>query len=856
MAKDTNQNLAEQLKLLMQQAKSDSREWYEIQSEINSGLEGYIEGIKKVKTLSKDLQTIDKNINDLKAKQVGATKEELKVVEARIAFLLEEKEIIKKNRDLIKEVVKEAKKWDMVGGSILATTIKTAASLDKIPSMVGNIVNKFKDLFEMDKAIRQAGLEMGLINKQSDVFRKNIKDAASNTISFGVGIKELAEIQSQYSQNIGRNVSMGKKDLEALAEIAKGTSLGAEATTKMAADFEAQGVSALKTKDYIQEAVDNSSAMGLNTSKVMSNLSQNVKMLNKYRFKDGVKGLVKMSELSAKLGVSMEFASGFADKLWDVEGAVETSAQLQVMGGAFARLADPFKLMYMARNDIAGLTEELANAASESATFNSETGKFDIAAMEMHRLKIIAQQTGMSYEELTTAAQNAAKFAKIRTQIPFKLDKDAKEFIENTAQFDENGKAYIEIDGEKKFLSQLGASGKALIQQQVLEKKSLKERAEAATSFDEKLSNLIEMVKIYMMPIVETMTEVLEPLVKDLVGNDDFKGELKKLGETLGGWVKTASTWFKAIAEVAVALGPQGIFYTWLGAKGILMAFDAVKWFANGLALSKGFLAGSGGGSAGGFGTRNPAAMSRAGMSTMGKLGANFKGVAGSSAAKLGGVAAGGIAAYSEYGEQRDKGKGVGASAGRAALKGAGAGLGAWGGAAAGGAIGALGGPLAPITVPLGMLVGGALGAWGGGKAADLDTYGVDDGIVQFNKNDKFTKVDDSTMVAGTNKNGNKDLASMLKYGMMASSPLGLPLLAAGGLFGGMFGGSNNSSSAGSSNKIEFGELVISGEVKINLPGGSQIGTELMKSQEFKTAITRVVTSQLEKNINGGKNKG
>jgi len=34
-----------------------------------------------------------------------------------------------------------------------------------------------------------------------------------------------------------------------------------------------------------------------------------------------------------------------ADKLFDVEGAVDMSAQLQVMGGAWAKLADPFKLM-------------------------------------------------------------------------------------------------------------------------------------------------------------------------------------------------------------------------------------------------------------------------------------------------------------------------------------------------------------------------------------------------------------------------------------------------------------------------------------------------------------------------------
>jgi hypothetical protein len=54
----------------------------------------------------------------------------------------------------------------------------------------------------------------------------------------------------------------------------------------------------------------------------------------------------------------MDFAAGMSDKLWDIEG--DMSAQLQVMGGAWAKLADPFHLMYMARNDMKGLTEEIA----------------------------------------------------------------------------------------------------------------------------------------------------------------------------------------------------------------------------------------------------------------------------------------------------------------------------------------------------------------------------------------------------------------------------------------------------------------------------------------------------------------
>jgi hypothetical protein len=844
-----NYTRLEEARLLKQNLEEQAR----LQDEINSGVQGYLSVIEKVNGIQKSINTSEKNSKNLEEEIDSLKKSTLAVDIERVKMLKEAKGLIdgevaklKKHRELMVQIVKETKTWKMLSVEAAYGTGKMLSSLEKIPSMIGNITNKFKDLFEMDKAIRQAGLEMGLINKQSDVFRKNIESAASNTISFGVGIKELAEIQSQYSQNIGRNVSMGQKDLEALAEIAKGTSLGAEATAQMAADFEAQGVSALKTKDYIQEAVDNSSAMGLNTSKVMSNLSQNVKMLNKYRFKDGVKGLVKMSELSAKLGVSMEFASSFADKLWDVEGAVETSAQLQVMGGAFARLADPFKLMYMARNDIAGLTEELANAASESASFNSETGKFDIAAMEMHRLKIIAQQTGISYEELTTAAQNAAKFAKIRTQIPFKLDKEAKEFIENAAQFDKNGKAYIEIDGEKKFLSQLGASGQALIQQQMAEKKSLKERAEASQSFDESLTNLINMVKMYMMPIVEGITGVLKPLVEKFMNDDKLKGDLKALGENIGKLVEWGATKLKWFTETIVdTFGVNGIFGAWLTGKGLLVLFDVAKWLANGYALSKGFLKGTGG------------------MSGAGGAG----GAGGSSKTPAGGYTKNGMPINKAPGKTSNlKTAGKGALAG-AALGGismmmsdeplSGGGIGNMIGSVLGGAAGTFLDPfIGPLGTMLGAQLGGMLGEYVGGMFDEDNTTTVNDGIVKFNKNDKFTKVDDSTMIAGTNKNGNKDLASMLKYGMMASSPLGLPLLAAGGMFGGMFGGSNNSSSAGSSNKIEFGELVISGDIKINLPGGTQIGAELMKSQEFKTAITRVVTSQLEKNINGGKNKG
>jgi hypothetical protein len=837
--------------------KKQLEEQARFQQQLNGSLEDYLKGVEAVKgvkqsilTAEKNIQKVEEEINRLSRSTLQEDIERVRVLKDTKDLLAIELDLIKKQHKEMSKIVKETKTWKMFTAEAIHGTGKMLSNISKIPGKFNDIMSPLKDLFEMDKSIRKASLQMGLIGSQSDAFRKNIKLAAEDTQKLGVGIKELAEMQAQYSENIGRNVSLGKESLVALSQISEGTALGAEATAQMVADFEAQGISATRTRDAMEEAANRASSMGLNSAKVVKNIAQNSKMLNKFRFKDGVKGLIKMAEVSAKLGVDMEFASGFAEKLWNVEGAVETAAQFNVMGGAFARLGDPFKLMYMARNDIAGLTEEIANAAAESATFNKETKKFELGAMEMHRLKIIAEQTGLEYDKLVTAGQNAAKFSKIKSQVSFSMNDDAKEFLANTAQLDEQGRAYIEIGTEKKLLSTLGASGAALIQKQIDEKKTLEERAKSAKSFDEQIVNLINQVKTFMLPIVEGLTDVLKPFVEELMGNKEFMGELKSLGATLGEWVKTAATWFKGLAEIAVAIGPKGIFAAWLAGKGVMALFDIVKWVANGYALSQGFLKGTGG--MGGLDSATDTGKSMLGTKRGAGFKANFKGAAGSKLLKLGGVATGLFEAYNEYSEQKDKNKSTGEAVGRAALKGTGAGLGAWGGGAAGAAIGTAIFP--GIGTAIGGLIGAGIGAWGGGKAADLDTYGVDDGIVQFNKNDKFTKVNDSTMIAGTNKNGNKDLAQVLKYGMMASSPLGLPLLASG-LMSGLIGG-NSSTSKSAGSKVEFGELKITGEIKVSLPDGSNIGKELIKSPEFRTSITRVVQAQLEKNNNGGKNSG
>ena len=562
-----------------------------LRKEISESLTDYVKAVKDSKKLAKEIADLEAKktaeaakLADMENGIISATVDELNAQKDLVAVLEHQNDVLKDNKRILDKTIDSVNKYELAakrafvkGGKEM---VKTFLNLDNI---IENAYGKLKGygLFDMDKAMKQTALSMGLARKQSQKLRGDIESASMNTTMFGAGIEELAKYQAEYSEELGRSVMLGRQGMEAIAEMAKGTTLGAEGAAKMAADFELQGYSAERTRDFVEDAVNKSAKMGLNSSKVIKNMQQNMKLLNKYNFKGGVKGLQKMAETTSKLGIDMSSVSGMAEKLFDIEGAVEMSAQLQVLGGSWASLGDPFKLMYMARNDMAGLTEEVAKAAASTAKFNSETGEFDISAMEMQRLRKVAEATGMDFENLVVAAKNAAKFTKIKKQMSFAVDKDTKEFIENTAKMDEKGKAYIEVKGEKKFINELS---KEQIKTMMGEKESLKERAEQARTFDETLTNTINMFKQSLLPFVES----LEPLIK---GFDNFVNQAKT-----DGWFTKIKEFASSVGSIVATVGklilenPLGAFITY----GI---FKAASWFASGISLGLGFnsVAGIGG---------------------------------------------------------------------------------------------------------------------------------------------------------------------------------------------------------------------------------------------------------------------
>ena len=375
-----------------------------------------------------------------------------------------------------------------------------------------------------------------------------------------------------------------------MAEMSKAAGLGHEGAAKMAADMENQGLSAERTAQFVEQTMNDAHKMGLNASKVVKNIQANIKMLNKYNFKGGIKGLAKMAETTTKLGIDMNSVAGMADKLFDIEGAVDMSAQLQVMGGAWAKLADPFKLMYMARNDMEGLTAAIGQAAESSVHFNKESKDFEISSLEMHRLRKIAEQTNMSYEDLAKAGKHAAIYTQIKKQMNFSVDKETQEFLANTATFNDKGEATIMLDGKPKLIKTLTSADQNALKAQIKQTASLKEMAQTSQTFDDDLKNLINALKTAALPIIESLNKTLIPKLRGLFDKMEKEKWFDKIGEaaaTIGSYIGKFLGWFidnPIKTMIGIGLAKVSSFL-----------FEKAQWLLNGLALAKGFNMGAGG---------------------------------------------------------------------------------------------------------------------------------------------------------------------------------------------------------------------------------------------------------------------
>jgi hypothetical protein len=788
--------------------KQAQKESAELQEKMNSNLNGYMEGVKKLTELQKNLQFIEQKVAQLKkeqlkaendllentkklnkatadgdANEIKALKEKEKELKKIIAAKKEGVTITEHELKLLKQQTAELTE-QVKQTSLISAGLGSAVSfLGKVPGLItkGFGMLKGTGIFEMDKAILNANKSMAGSEKTFNNLYNTIKDSAKTTTMWGVGVKDLAVMQQGYSEAIGKSVMLTEDGYKAMAGMAEGTGLGKEFAIGMAAEMDKFNISAERSGSIVEMTMNKAAKLGVNGAAALKSLQNNLKLAQKFNFKGGIAGLAKLSVEATRLKLDMTGIAGMAEKVFRPEGAIEMAAQLTTMGGEFAKLGDPMTLLFKSRNDMAGFSKDVGKASAEFVEFNKETGEFNIkGGLAADKMREISKITGIAVEELKAMGSAQLQIVEVSKGLKSGIfGEEDTQLISSFAKF-KDGKWKIEAGSFSKDLKDLNKNDIARIK---AEDKTLQERAEFGRSFDETIQDLILMVKEMLLPLAKSLRENFGERVKELAkwfNSSEFRDMVEGVIKGVGDFIKYIGDFMKNNPITAAVTAGAAIF----GGSILKYLGESAMWLLNGRLLGMGFNSVASGGGGGGGSMLDMLDMGdgkgkgKSGkMGKFGKIGKFLKGPGGA------GLVAAGFAGYDEYSENAAMGMGTGENIGRTASKGGGAGAGAMAGAAFGAFAG-----------PLGILIGGAIGGiagsalgeeigdaiWGQenmrdsgagkgkNKAGDFKSVGMQDGIM-FHPQDKFLKVNDGITIAGTQAGGNGKLAEKLGGGGSSS---------------------------------------------------------------------------------------
>jgi len=416
----------------------------------------------------------------------------------------------KKREELKKEITSDKERVEVLK--------KQNKLLDKqvsLISTIGNIsksyiIDSYTYLNDLDSVIKTLNLSMGLSSVRTEILRNNFSDTLKYSSLLGSSAKELAESYSIYTNETGRATLLSERALKTITQISKGTGIGAQNAGLLAAKYELVGVSVENSLNYIQGIVDTSERMGVNLSKVMKNLNENFFAAQKFNFRTGVQGIADMAMNSAKFNQDMLGVFNAADKARSLEGVVEMAAKLQVLGGQFAN-SNPFEMLFESRNDPDKFAKSLTSMLSGLATYNKELGQFQITALDRDRLRLFADATGQSYDDLIKQALRLGEVNKINQQTSkLGFSKADRELISSFARMGDKGTFEIQVGSSMIKLSDLTQQSiQALKQEQI----SLEKRAELTQTFDQSLKIFKEQFKLALLPLLEFSNKYILPMM-------------------------------------------------------------------------------------------------------------------------------------------------------------------------------------------------------------------------------------------------------------------------------------------------------------------------------------------------------
>ena len=339
--------------------------------------------------------------------------------------------------------------WDfLVSGA--AGTVKDVAGAAK--DAAEGTANKFVNVQEIfdsldpltnlgkmgqnDVLLKQLLGQFGLSIEQMTELRETMYDNGMVAASmWGKELKDVIELQVKYNEVTGRSIILGRENYD--EQFAINRLIGETGTqyTQAMQHFNQSVESAYSLFGAMYADVE---SQGLNLKKVSDSVVKNLQVADHITFRDGTAGLMNMSVWAERIKFNMQSIQGIVDKVTsNFESSISMSAKLQVLGGPFAALADPLAMMEEGFNDPEVLATRMASMIGSLATFDSETGEFNLKGMYPQlAIRQYAEQTGISVDDARRSAKEQARRQYIESQLGSDLSQSEKTLISSKAEYD------------------------------------------------------------------------------------------------------------------------------------------------------------------------------------------------------------------------------------------------------------------------------------------------------------------------------------------------------------------------------------------------------------------------------------
>jgi len=311
-------------------------------------------------------------------------------------------------------------------------------------------VNLFRTFFvDLNKEATKLQRELaGGIQGYGVKLEKQIYGIMKSNLDLGLTMDEIVGYASAWADETGRIPSLQDNVISNMKALSTMTGLGVKELTKYVAEFDKVGMGQDQAQKGLVKISATAKGFGLNAKALTADVMKNIEKTNTYQFKGGVEGLTKMAARARQLGIDFEKVMAIGEDALDPDRAIEMASGMQMLGGQVGALGDPFKLLYMAQNDLGALQDEFIKVTAASAEYNKETGEFKIGTQQMYRLKAMAKELGISYEEISRSAIKARKEQEVMSEVNFAAgtSEEDKQLLASMAE-KKNGEWMVKLPG-------------------------------------------------------------------------------------------------------------------------------------------------------------------------------------------------------------------------------------------------------------------------------------------------------------------------------------------------------------------------------------------------------------------------